>query len=227
MPARAPRAQQARRRVVRAAAAEEEAELRQPLGRVRVRRVVGQVPGVERQRRALERVAAARLALAGRHLRRQREHGRLRLAGDEPVEGRVWVVEVVRAHRDVVTAGGDHGVRQLPAHPLADRHGGGVLQGGPAGDDDQVRLPLGQQTVGDLQEALAGDVVARVAQLGLQIEHVRVVAGPAQLREQLDQLRLDARPVGPAPAEEGSGEHQQHARLLHLDSCDRGGRTAA
>ena len=71
VPARAPRAKQARRRVVRAAAAEEEAELRQPLDRVRVRRVVGQVLRVERQRRALERVAAAGLAVTGLHLRRQ------------------------------------------------------------------------------------------------------------------------------------------------------------
>ena len=127
-----------------------------------------------------------------------------------------------------MAAGGDHSVGELPAHPLGDGQGGRVLQGGPAGDDDQVRLPFGQQAVGDLEQVLASDVVGRVSELGLQVENVRLVACPAQLREQLDQLRLDARPVGPAPTEEStSGEHQQHARLLHVDSCGRGGPAAA
>ena len=66
VPAAAARAQQAGGRVVRAAAAQEDAELRQIAAGVRVGRVVGGVRGVERQGRALERAAGAGLALAVR-----------------------------------------------------------------------------------------------------------------------------------------------------------------
>ena len=174
--------------------------------------------GVQRKRRALQRVAAAGLTLARGDLGGERHDRRLRLAGDEPVEGRARIVEVVRAHRDVVAAGGDHGVRQLPPHPLGDGDGGRVLQRGPARDDHQVRLALGEQAVGDLQKALPRRVVARVAELGLEVEDVGVEARAAHLAEELDELRLDARSVRPATAVQRAGEHQQHARVLQSPS---------
>ena len=220
-------AQQAGRSVVGAAAAEEQPELGKPLRRVRIRRVVGQVLRVERKRRALQRVARALLALAGRDLGGERDDGRLGLAGDEPVERSARIVEVVRAHRDVVPAGGDHGVRQLPAHALGDGEGRRVLEGGPARHDDEVRLALRQQALADLQEALPRDVVGRVAELGLEVEDVRGEPGAAQLGEELDQLRLDPGSVRPAAAVQRAGEHEQHARLLHVASCGRAAGAAA
>ena len=108
-------------------------------------------------------------------------------------------------------AGGDHRIRQPLADQLRHRDRGGVLQGRPARDDDQVGLVLGQQRAPDLEEALAADLVLGVAQLGLQVEHRRLEPCPPQLRVELHELGLDPRAVGPAAAVERPGEHEQHA----------------
>ena len=152
VPAAAARAQQACRSVVRAAAAQEDAELREVAAGVGVGGEVGCVSGVERQRPAFERTTGAALAIAGRDRARHADHARLGLPDDEPVERRARLVEVVRAHRDVVPEGGDHGFRLRPPYAFRGGHGGRVLERRPARDDDEVGRPRGKELLGARQK---------------------------------------------------------------------------
>ena len=204
-------------------------------------KIAGRCTGTRRSRgRVPRRAAAACPRASGRRRSRARRprprarsvsSGRLGLADDEPVEGGARVAEVVRAHRDVVPLGGDHRRRMQAPHVLRDGHGGRVLQRRPARDDDEVGRPAASSSSARARNAARGAVVAGVAALDLEVEHVDGEARAAQLGRQADQLRLDARPVGPAAAVQRAGEHQQDARLRRsarrAASVNRGSRAGA
>ena len=216
VPPRPSGAQQARRGVVRAAAAEKQGQLGEPLGDVRIRGVVGQVRRVERQRRALERPAGLGVPVPGGHRAGHGDHCRLRLADDEPVEGCALVSKVVRADRHVLAFDGDDGAGLRAPHLLGHEHGGAVLERRPARDHDEVGRASGDERRRAARERLARRIAGRAAELHLEVEHVGDMSCAPQLRRQRHELRLHARARSPRPAVQGRGEHEEDASLRHL-----------
>ena len=232
VPAAAARAQQAGRRVVRAAAAEEDAEL----GQVRGRRT-----GRRRSRARARRSAAAAcprasgrrgLALAAGDRARYRHDRRLGLADDEPVEGRAREREVVRATETwypstaITAAGCRRRTRSATAtaaeYCSADQHETTTRSAGRAARSSSARarkLPAPPASPG-------------LPQLDLEVEDVDGEARAAQLGRQADQLRLDPGPSAHRPPYSEPGNTSRTRSLLHLVSVagatvGRGRRAAA
>ena len=202
MPAAAARPQQTGGRVVRTTPAQEDAQLGDALAGVGVGLEVRQMGRVQREGRPFELPGTTRATLALGDRLGDGQHGVLGLAHDQPVEGRALVLEVGGAHGDVIAGDGDRRVGMMAADALGDEDRGGVLLGRPAGDHDEVGAERAQALLGAVDEGLARFIVGRVPELGLEVEHVDVVAGPAKLGEEADELGLDGRALGPGLAVE-------------------------
>ena len=198
---------------MRAAATEVEADVGLPVGlHVRVALEV-EIQPVERQRLALDHrrgTAGGERQRRGGHTPEDLQQRELALTLHDDVERRPGVGEVAGPRRRVVAADDDRHSGPFGTYAAGELDRRQVLERRPARDPEQVEVACGE-TLRAPPHELVDLLGRRIAELGLQVEHLDRHVVLAQERVEGDKVRLERLGPGPGAAEERAGVEKQQA----------------